>query len=120
MSSKQKYRKKPVVVEAMQWDGTAADATPIIDWILSNDGCANYECVDVDQCTGHGSDAPHTIAIRTLEGTTRAVPGDWVIRGTAGEFYPCKPVIFASVYEGIPVNTLDQPPLWTDEAEPCE
>lgn len=99
MTGKQTFRRKPVEVQAMQWDGTAVGATPIINWILAGDGSANYECVDVDQCTGHGSNAPHTIAIHTLEGRMHATPGDWVICGTAGEFYPCKSAIFAAVYE---------------------
>jgi hypothetical protein len=95
------YRKKPVEIQAMRWDGTAAGATPIIDWILSNDGCANYKCIDIDQCTGHGGDAPHTIAIHTLEGMMHASVGDWVLRGVKGEFYPCKPDIFAATYDGV-------------------
>jgi hypothetical protein len=95
------YRKKPVEIQAMQWPGGAAAATPIINWILSGDASATYDCVDVDQCTGHGSDAPHAIAISTLEGTMRADVGDWIIRGVKGEFYPCKPDIFAATYEAV-------------------
>jgi hypothetical protein len=37
--------------------------------------------------------------IRTLEGTMHASPGDWIIRGVKGEFYPCKPDIFEATYE---------------------
>jgi hypothetical protein len=39
--------------------------------------------------------------IDTLEGTMRASPGDWIIRGVAGELYPCKPGIFAQTYEAV-------------------
>lgn len=39
------------------------------------------------------------LLIETLEGTHRANPGDWIIRGVKGEFYPCKPDIFAATYE---------------------
>lgn len=39
------------------------------------------------------------IEIQTLEGTMLAVPGDWIIKGVKGEFYPCKPDIFAATYE---------------------
>ena len=84
-----KFRKRPVVVDARRWDGTASSATPIIDWILGNGQTARYRDTD--------------IGIDTLEGTMSAAPGDWVIRGTAGEFYPCKPDIFADIYE--PVTT---------------
>ena len=83
-----RYRKKPVVIEAMQWDGTAAGATPIIDWVLQGGGTARYH----DTC----------IAIDTLEGTMLAGPGDWIIRGVQGEHYPCKPDIFDLTYEATP------------------
>jgi hypothetical protein len=43
---------------------------------------------------------PH-IAIRTLEGTMAALPGDYIIKGVQGEFYPCKPDIFQSTYDSV-------------------
>lgn len=90
MSKPLLYRKKPVTIEAMQWDGTAAGATPIIDWVLANGATARYH------------DAPDpTLAIDTLEGTMLARPQDYVIRGVAGEFYPCKPDIFEGTYESL-------------------
>ncbi|MBN9208165.1 MAG: hypothetical protein J0H96_05805 [Microbacterium ginsengisoli] len=85
----QKYRKKPVEVEAIQWDGTAEGATPIVDWIRENDGTARLL---------HGW-AVVCLYIDTLEGTMQALPGDWIIRGVQGEFYPCKPDIFAATYD---------------------
>jgi hypothetical protein len=80
------YRKKPVVIEAQRWDGTVSAATQIIDWVLANGGTARYH------------DDPY-LSINTLEGTATASPGDWVIKGVAGEFYPCKPGIFEATYE---------------------
>lgn len=114
--SVQRFRKKPVVIEASQWDGTAEGATPIIDWVLDSLGTARYhadgpssadpECVNTP---GHHvwrycptcayNDQPAHIAIQTLEGVMTASPGDWIIRGVQGEFYPCKPDIFATTYE---------------------
>lgn len=92
-ASVQRFRKRPVVIEAMRWEGTAAAATPVIDWILSGDGTARYH-------EGEPSGAPaEHIAIDTLEGPIGASAGDWVVRGVAGEFYPCKPAIFAETYE---------------------
>lgn len=44
MTEPMKYRKKPVVVEAMQWDGTAEGATSIVDWVLISGGSARYDC----------------------------------------------------------------------------
>lgn len=86
------YRKKPVEIQAVQWDGTYHGATPIIDWVLSHGGTARYVCDE--NCT-----LAHYIAIDTLEGRMVAGEGDWIIRGVAGEFYPCKPDIFAVTYE---------------------
>lgn len=94
------YVKKPVTVEAIRWDGTAKGATPIIDWILRGGGAANYRCDGLGECPGT-SDAHH-INIGTLEGDMTASPGDFVIRGVQGEFYPCKPDIFAQTYEEAP------------------
>ena len=77
-----KYRKKPVVIEAM---------------LL---GYGNMHEVTV-WCGGNPVIAvadPH-INIVTLEGTMRAELGDFIIRGVQGEFYPCKPDIFAATYE---------------------
>lgn len=93
MSVKQ-YRKKPVVIEAMHWDGTAESATPIIDWVLNNGSVARFHD---NQYVPSLTD----IAIDTLEGVITASPGDWVIRGVKGEFYPCKPDIFDATYEEV-------------------
>lgn len=95
-----RFRKKPVDVDAMRWDGTATGATPVIDWVLGNAGTARYTCDGFD-CVAFGCahpDTAHHIAIDTLEGTMRANPGDWIIRGVKGEFYPCKPDIFDETY----------------------
>ncbi len=79
-----KYRKKPVVIEAMQWDGSIQSADQIEDWSQH----ATY-------CYG----IPPAIYVNTLEGEMRANPQDFIIRGVKGEFYPCKPDIFAATYE---------------------
>lgn len=79
-----KYRKKPVVIEARQFDGSLESAQPILEWI-GDARPAEYE-------DGH-------MLIKTLEGEHRADPGDWIIRGVQGEFYPCKPDIFTATYD---------------------
>ena len=99
MTTPKRYRKKPVEIEAMQWDGTAEGATPIIDWVLTNDGVATYRCDSVDGCPGTAG--THYIAIRTLEGDMLTNAHDLVIRGIKGEFYPCKPGIFAATYDEV-------------------
>lgn len=85
-----RYRSRPVVIEAMQWSGQVVDATAVIDWVLAGGGSASYHHTD-EKLPG--------IHIRTLEGTMVASPSDFIIKGTAGEFYPCKPDIFAVKYE---------------------
>lgn len=80
-----KYRKKPVVIEAIQF-AVPADAERIIEWM------AAY----VPMLPVYGA---HAIEIQTLEGAMRADIGDWIIRGVKGEFYPCKPDIFDATYE---------------------
>lgn len=95
-----RYRKMPVEVEAMQWDGTAAGAGPIIDWILANGPrAARYN--------DDRGFRPIGIYIDTLEGTMAATPGDWIIRGVQDEFYPCKPDIFEATYA--PVTAQQDP-----------
>lgn len=101
MAEPLKFRKKPVVIEAARWDGTAEGAGPIIDWILTGDSTASYWCSDSTRCAENAGDTPHTIAIQTLEGTMHATVGDWVIKGIQGEFYPCKGDIFEATYEPV-------------------
>jgi hypothetical protein len=113
-----KYRKKPVVIEAMEFAGGAAAATPIIDWVLAGDGSASWRgegatyadpnCPTPEYHRTHTfcpscpfTTAHEALSILTLEGTMMASPGDWVIRGVQGEFYPCKPDIFAATYEPV-------------------
>lgn len=98
-----RYRKKPVEIDAQQFTGGAADAAPLVDWMLNNGATARWhehedawESEDGEQ--GRPADPEH-IAIDTLEGTMRADIGDWIIRGVKGEFYPCKPDIFEATYD---------------------
>lgn len=92
-----RYRKLPVVIEAMQWDGTAAGATPIIDWVLAGDGRASLRCKP--NATASCNEGGHDLFISTLEGDMMAITGDFIIRGVKGEFYPCRREIFEATYE---------------------
>ena len=87
----QRFTKRPVTIEAIQYD--EHDPTPAIEWIRDNDGSAWLETRIAT------ASRPAVIAIETLEGTMNAQPGDWIIRGVQGEFYPCKPDIFEATYE---------------------
>jgi hypothetical protein len=78
-----KFRKKPVVIEAMQWDGSDESTDKIVDFM-----------------NGRGILCqPSHLEIQTLEGSHIASIGDWIIKGVKGEFYPCKPDIFEATYE---------------------
>ena len=95
------FRKKPVEIQAMQVE--RVDVGPVVDWITASGGrCQAGE--HVEQIHGQNRypfDGSLSVFIHTLEGTMRADPGDWVIRGVQGEFYPCKPDIFAATYDEV-------------------
>jgi hypothetical protein len=80
-----KYRKKPVVIEAMQF--TDHNFSELCNWI-------GIYRLDI-------SDGKLIIIIPTLEGDMTAKPNDWIIKGVQGEFYPCKPDIFEQTYESV-------------------
>lgn len=79
------YRKKPVTVEAIQWDGTDKRLGEIIHWM-------NKEVKNLPN---------KKLGIETLEGTMEASVGDYIIMGVHGEYYPCKPDIFEQTYEEV-------------------
>lgn len=86
-----KYRKKPVVIEAIKFDGE--NYYELIEWAHRGlPEIANSILV---------KDIGGTIGVRTLEGQMTAVKGDWIIKGVKGEFYPCKPDIFEATYEKV-------------------
>lgn len=78
-----KFRKKPVVIDAICWNGDLAS----VETLGTYTGSVSQEL---------GAD---TLQIETLEGVMTANVGDWVIRGVKGEIYPCKPDIFQATYE---------------------
>jgi hypothetical protein len=90
MTEPGKFRNKPVVIEAMQFDGFNKQA--ITEWAESvKDGGGgvywNYLCKEM--------------IISTLKGDVVANPGDYIIKGIKGEFYPCDPDIFEATYEEV-------------------
>ncbi|MCF0086661.1 MULTISPECIES: hypothetical protein [unclassified Streptomyces] len=85
-----KFRKRPIEIDAMQWDGTADGATQIIDWILANGSTATYVCSDPDRCADTDGDTPHTINIRTADGDLTGMTGDWILRDGRGKFHLCR------------------------------
>ena len=84
-----KYRKKPVVIEAIQFTGTRDNFDELLKFTGS--GIIMYE--------ERFEDKINSIGIKTLEGTMKASVNDFIIKGVNGEFYPCKPDIFEKTYE---------------------
>ena len=96
-----KYRKKPVVVEAMQWTGLNLEE--VKDFVGE---ALTYDILDIAWEVGKGR--PHVfMKIKTLEGDMEVSEKDYIIKGVNGEFYPCKPDIFQKTYA--PENTEDKP-----------
>jgi hypothetical protein len=85
---KKLYRKKPVVIEAIQFDGTMPSVTEISQW--------SDATIDIGQDMSLDK-----LFIPTLEGMMTASVGDYIIKGLQGEFYPCKPDIFEKSYEEV-------------------
>ena len=81
-----RFRKKPVVIEAIQYQ-------------------PHNNCVEIARFVGLSEvqclERSTLFIIPTLEGDMEASPGDWIIKGIAGEFYPCKPDIFENSYEEV-------------------
>lgn len=80
-----KYRKKPVVIEAIQWTGNLEEIKEFVG-----------DSLIIEEF--HGKFA---ISIKTLEGIHDAMFNDYIIKGVNGEFYPCKPDIFQKTYEKV-------------------
>lgn len=115
------YTKKPVTIEALQWDGNNTDE--VIEWGKGQISFSYGRPATVHslscRCDGRGmipSDGPissvvtcpetrptgaipSVLLISTLEGEMTAEVGAWIIKGVQGEFYPCKPDIFEATYE---------------------
>lgn len=81
------YRKKPVVIEAIQFDGSLSSLSEIMKM-----GGERKVIMEADHSF---------LKIETLEGVMKANRGDWVIQGVRGEIYPCKPDIFKETYEKV-------------------
>lgn len=79
-----RFRKKPVVIEAMQYNAYSTKIMDEIEIFVGGD---------------IGKDVDGNTVIATLEGAMKVSHLDWVIKGVKGEFYPCKPDIFEATYE---------------------
>lgn len=86
-----KYKKKPIIIEAIQWTGENIDE---VKNFIGNE--SHFNLAPIKACFNVSL---KTIEIETLEGTMVASIGDYIINGVKGEYYPCKPDIFDQTYE---------------------
>ena len=112
-----KYRKKPVIVEAIQWFKNGDHPADGVECFTDGEYTGELLEGKVVRYFRHPSVAGAKICykcgktmhehgwIDTLEGGHTVCPGDWIITGIVGEHYPCKPHIFEATYESIPEET---------------
>ena len=84
-----KYRKKPVVIEAVQWNGELL-LFNVPRWLSMAQKSGTIKFI-----------SDHNAVVKTLEGDMFLSVGDYIIRGVKGEIYPCKPDIFKATYEKV-------------------
>ncbi len=84
-----RFRKKPVIVDAWVWDETKS----LFNIIGCTSGSSSGHTKRPDEMT--------SLRIHTLEGSMSVDKGDYIIKGVKGEYYPCKPDIFAMTYESV-------------------
>lgn len=92
----QMYRKIPIPVEAKKWAGGRDDE--LLDW-LRDGGCDYTYHAGLSRISVPAEPLAPSLRIRTLAGVMEVTPGDWVIKGVAGEFYPCRGDVFESTYD---------------------
>jgi len=91
-----KFRKKPVVIEAIQFNNL--NHKEVSEFV----GKELKPGLESEAAYVAGMGAPiFSLTIPTLEGNMKAMPGDWIIKGVHNEFYPCKPEIFEKTYEPV-------------------
>ena len=93
MSSIQRARKKPVVIQFVVWDESHETLELLVGMGMRWGGYRGHADTP-DLC--------YDLTIKTLEGSMRADKGDIIIKGVKGEFYPCKPDIFERTYDVLP------------------
>jgi len=100
-----KFRKKPVVIDAVQWTGD--NLREVVDFTGRHESAKQWEWAYFETLV-----AREGFKIFTLEGKMNADVGDWIIKGVQGECYPCKPDIFELTYDAV-----DSPSLPTQQSQ---
>jgi hypothetical protein len=104
----QKYTKKPVTIEAIQW--TPENKSAIWKWVVEDNNGIIVSQIDMNNKT-------QEYFIDTLEGNMKIGEGDYIIKGVKGEFYPCKPDIFEMTYDKVYVTEEQEPLLELKEMD---
>lgn len=107
-----RYRKKPVVVDAFQYDGDLMHSNG--EWSCPDWAKEAFQSGTIYYDSPSGEEPPTELYIETLEGRHHVSVGDYIIRGVAGELYPCKPDIFAQTYEPVSGGTKSHWPHITE------
>lgn len=94
-----KFRKKPVVIEAVQF--RVDNQEEVARFVGRGSFHIDYAPVDLGEAVTYDQKSPVYLIISTLEGDMKAQIGDWIIKGVKGEIYPCKPDIFKATYEKV-------------------
>ena len=118
-----KYRKKPVVIDAVQWTGQ--NHREMFDFLTSDTFVNETMSVDGNHFYIDHSRVEGGLIIKTLEGEHIATIGDYIIKGVKGEYYPCKEEVFHQTYEKVvetshwknPWGNLITPPFGTKPIE---
>lgn len=92
-----KYRKKPIVIDAIQWTGNIQE---LIDFAGKEDFDKYFE-IPSEEYDWLGNPLTEKLKVKTLEGTMKVNINDYVIRGTHSEYYSCKKNIFEDIYEKV-------------------
>ena len=95
-----KFRKKPVIIDAIQFTGKES-LNDVIKFINPEELCGKREANTIKSIIDYYIEKDEAIVIPTLEGNMIASKGDWIIRGVQGEYYPCKSDIFEATYERV-------------------
>lgn len=90
------FRKRPVMIAAVRWSPMCDNVSEVLNFTVTPEGVPQAKVVGAQ------------VVIETAEGTMAANPGDWIIKGVAGEFYPCRDDIFRKTYEPMNEEALRQ------------
>jgi hypothetical protein len=108
-----KYKKKPVVIDAVQWTGE--NHREMFDFLTENAFDKDLMQMSAEHFYIDHSKVEGGLVIKTLEGEHLASIGDFIIRGVKGEYYPCKPDIFEQTYEQFEEGPVKSEMDWLKE-----